>query len=102
MVGLNDRIAIGAMKAILEGGLQVPSNVSIVGFDNLDVTAWTHPTVTTIDQQVELLMATAASVLMQQIRDPETEKHQAQLIRPVLKNRMSTGPVPLSGKTAVA
>lgn len=100
VIGLNDRIAIGAMKAIVEGGLQVPGNVSIVGFDNLDVTAWTSPTVTTIDQQVELLMSTAASVLLQQIRDPETEKRQSQLIRPVLKNRMSTGPAPTNGKTA--
>ncbi|MDV7399749.1 substrate-binding domain-containing protein, partial [Arthrospira platensis SPKY1] len=90
VIGLNDRIAIGAMKAILEGGLKVPEQVSIVGFDNLDVSAWTTPTVTTIDQQVELLMSTAASVLLQQIRDPEAEKLQTQLIRPVLKNRMST------------
>jgi LacI family transcriptional regulator len=45
----NDRIAMGAYRAINELGLQIPADVSVVGFDNLDVIApWLHPGLTTV------------------------------------------------------
>ncbi|MDQ8205367.1 LacI family DNA-binding transcriptional regulator [Pelagicoccus sp. SDUM812003] len=52
VIALNDRVAIGAMKAIREWGYSMPKDFSVVGFDNLDVGQWTEPALTTVGQNV--------------------------------------------------
>lgn len=44
----SDPIAIGAMKALLENGYQIPQDVSIIGFDNIDASNYTFPPMTTV------------------------------------------------------
>jgi LacI family transcriptional regulator, repressor for deo operon, udp, cdd, tsx, nupC, and nupG len=46
----NDEIAMGAMKALREHGLGVPQDVSIIGFDNLDIAEYCSTPLTTIHQ----------------------------------------------------
>ena len=46
----NDREAIGAMRAVREQGLRVPRDVSIAGFDDLFLSSYTDPPLTTIRQ----------------------------------------------------
>lgn len=91
LICLNDRIALGACKVIQEAGVPIPADCSVIGFDNLEVTAWARPALTTIDQQIELMIATAVSMLMQSVRarEPSAER---QSIRPSLRVRESTGP----------
>src|SRR6185295_16097431 len=48
----NDTTAIGAMFAVRNAGLQVPRDVSVVGFDNVALSACTYPALTTVDQFV--------------------------------------------------
>jgi len=63
----NDVLAFGAVRAIIEAGLNVPSDISIVGFDNVEISAVIHPPLTTIHQPkyemgraaVEILLAAA-------------------------------------------
>ncbi len=46
----NDMSALGAMRAIRMRGLRVPEDISIVGFDDIFVASYTHPTLTTVRQ----------------------------------------------------
>ncbi len=63
----NDIIAFGAVRAIIEAGMRVPEDVSIIGFDNVDMASVIHPPLTTIHQPkyeigcnaVEMLLAAA-------------------------------------------
>ena len=50
ILAANDLMAIGCMKAAQEMGLNVPGDVSVVGFDNLDITNLCSPPLTTINQ----------------------------------------------------
>lgn len=47
---INDLMAIGAMRSVIEHGLSVPDDISIVGFDGLDVGKYYNPSLTTIKQ----------------------------------------------------
>jgi LacI family transcriptional regulator len=44
----NDMTAIGALGAIHERGLRVPEDISIVGFDDIQISAFTQPALTTV------------------------------------------------------
>ncbi|PYZ92798.1 LacI family transcriptional regulator [Salipaludibacillus keqinensis] len=44
----NDLIAIGALKALAEHGISVPKQVSLIGFDNIRLTEYTNPSLTTM------------------------------------------------------
>lgn len=46
----NDVIAFGCMRAMLERGIRIPQDISIVGFDNVEISQITCPPLTTIDQ----------------------------------------------------
>jgi LacI family transcriptional regulator len=60
----NDIMAFGAMIALRQAGLQVPDDVAVVGFDNISATAYTNPTLTTIQQPFYEMGQTAARVLI--------------------------------------
>jgi len=50
LIAYNDLMAIGAMRAIRAAGLRIPADVSVVGFDNVDLAAYVDPPLTTIAQ----------------------------------------------------
>jgi len=50
----SDLIAIGAMKALEEAGIAVPKDVSIMGFDDIPIAAYTYPPLTTVQQNTLL------------------------------------------------
>lgn len=49
---MTDELAIGAMRAVRDAGLRVPGDISIVGFDDIDISAYTTPSLTTIRQPI--------------------------------------------------
>jgi LacI family transcriptional regulator len=51
VVCYNDLTAIGALRAVAATGRSVPGDVSLVGFDDIDLAQWTDPPLTTISQQ---------------------------------------------------
>ncbi|MBW3112733.1 LacI family transcriptional regulator [Bacillus sp. MCCB 382] len=54
----NDHIAFGALKALREAGLDVPEDVSLIGFDNILLTEYTSPALTTMSvPRVEMAVA---------------------------------------------
>lgn len=55
----SDSLAIGASRAILESGLRIPQDISVAGYDGLDMAKYYNPTITTIKQPVvEMALAT--------------------------------------------
>lgn len=87
----NDAMAIGAMQCLQKHGRQIPAEVSIVGFDDIEAGAHTQPTLTTIRVDKEELGAVALRRLMEMI---ETKKElPGKVFTPVeLVVRQSTAP----------
>ena len=63
----NDPVAIGAMRALLEAGLDVPNDVAIVGTGNVHYSDALAVPLTTIDQKTSQIGARAAELLLEQI-----------------------------------
>lgn len=92
LLALNDEIAIGAMRGLQDAGLRVPRDLSVMGFNNQDISLMTSPTLTTIDQNIAETVATAAEVLLAQLTEGVRAKPIVRLIKPSLVVRESTGP----------
>ncbi|MRG61164.1 LacI family DNA-binding transcriptional regulator [Agromyces sp. CFH 90414] len=67
----NDAVALGAMRVLQEAGLRVPHDVRIIGFDDLDETRYTMPTLSTIDPGRRLIAETAVEFLVERINAGE-------------------------------
>ncbi|MDP4146480.1 MAG: LacI family DNA-binding transcriptional regulator [Bacillota bacterium] len=65
----NDNMAIGAIKAIQESQLKVPEHISVIGFDNIETTAYTTPSLTTVYQDQHEIGLRAAETLINCIKD---------------------------------
>ncbi|WP_271010130.1 LacI family DNA-binding transcriptional regulator [Paucibacter sp. B51] len=63
----NDLMALGLLDAARARGLQVPEDLSLVGFDDIPAAAHTHPALTTVQQDYEQLGGSAVRLLLQQI-----------------------------------
>jgi DNA-binding LacI/PurR family transcriptional regulator len=64
----NDVMAFGVVQAALETGKSIPQDVSLVGFDNLEVSALIHPPLTTIHQPKYDIGQAAVESLLRQAR----------------------------------
>lgn len=63
----NDTVAMGVMKALDEAGIAVPQDISLVGFDNIDTSAYLKPNLTTIDIPKKELGRLAVKVLLDRL-----------------------------------
>ncbi|WP_448212761.1 LacI family DNA-binding transcriptional regulator [Colwellia sp. MEBiC06753] len=54
LFGASDLIAIGAMRALQEHGLNVPEDVAVIGFDDIPMASFTFPALTTAKQNTKL------------------------------------------------
>lgn len=66
----NDDMAVGAMNCVFERGLQVPSDVSIVGFDDSGFSLFTNPSLTTVKRPMETISEHGARKLLKLIKEP--------------------------------
>ena len=87
----NDIAAIGAIRAFMNRGLQVPADISVVGFDDIQSAAFHNPSLTTIRQPLAQMGTTAARILLQRIRGQATFPDFVP-IHPELVIRESTSP----------
>ena len=69
-IAMNDRLAIGALTYLREQGIRVPDDLAIVGFDNLDISPWYDPPLTTVDHVIPKIFREAVATLIQQIQSP--------------------------------
>jgi LacI family transcriptional regulator len=66
-----DLMAVGAMKAARDAGLNVPADLAVVGFDDIQLASLLDPSLTTIYQDKVGLGRAAARALLEQIENPE-------------------------------
>jgi LacI family transcriptional regulator len=90
LFAFNDISAIGAMRAFREAGRQVPDEVSVVGFDDIQSAAFQNPGLTTVRQPLGEMGEMAARMLLNRLGGAETEAEIT--ISPQLIVRESTGP----------
>jgi LacI family transcriptional regulator len=92
IVAGSDFMAIGILRALLEEGLRVPDDVSLVGFDDADLSQYTVPPLTTVRQD---RVAMGRGAVQQLVAMIEGTGEASPLILPTqLIVRKSTGPVP--------
>ena len=60
---MSDMLAIGTMEALKSLGYRIPADYSVVGYDGLEVTNYTDPKITTVDQNIKRKGYEAASLL---------------------------------------
>lgn len=88
---VNDFTAVGALKAAMKAGVNVPNDISIVGFDDIPLASAIYPELTTIKQQMDQLGSTAVQVLHRLIMKEKVKK--LTVIEPELVVRESTMPI---------
>ena len=67
----NDATAIGLLQTFNKYGVKVPQDISIIGFDNIELTAFTSPSISTISVDKEGMGQEAARKLFERIQNPE-------------------------------
>lgn len=80
IVATNDFSAIGAYKAVKEAGLKVGQDISIVGFDNIDIAENVDPPLTTVNCDTKLMADQATKILDQRINGKEKERQVQEVI----------------------
>jgi len=68
LVSFNDLAAIGAIRALSDANLRVPEDVSVVGFDDINIAAYHNPRLTTVRQPLHNMGETAARILLQRMQ----------------------------------
>ncbi|HEX6350101.1 MAG TPA: LacI family DNA-binding transcriptional regulator [Candidatus Dormibacteraeota bacterium] len=84
VLAMSDMAAIGMMAAAQEAGRRVPEDLSVVGFDDLPMAAWTRPGLTTVRQPIA-----------------EKGRLAAKLVISLLEGRRAASPAPLETKLVV-
>lgn len=77
IVCMADIIAVGVLDSAQARGVQVPHDLSVIGFDDLELSRWTNPPLTTVAQPVEEKGLFAAQLLLQTLQDPALLTHHA-------------------------
>ena len=75
VIAMNDIMAAGAMNAVLDRGLTVPGDVSIVGFDNRGMSSYLRPRLTTVNIDLEKLGLKATETAIEMINKTNSGEH---------------------------
>ena len=73
VVCANDQSAIGVLQVFARGGVRVPDDVAVVGFDDIFPASLLHPPLTTVHQPMRLLGARACARLLDRLSDPSLQ-----------------------------
>ncbi|KMN20414.1 LacI family DNA-binding transcriptional regulator [Pseudomonas weihenstephanensis] len=87
----NDMMGIGVLRAAAERHIRVPEQLSVIGFDDVQMSRYVYPALTTVGQSILQLGETAAQVLLRRIATPQQAVEQL-IVAPSIVLRESTGP----------
>jgi LacI family transcriptional regulator len=91
VVCVNDLCAIGLMLGLQSPGVDIPGELSVVGFDGIDLATYVHPTLTTVAATPTHVGEVAASMLLDAIDEPDA---------PPARVRIELGPMIMGASTA--
>lgn len=86
----NDLMAFGVMNGLREHGIRVPEDVSVVGFDDVSPSSYSHPTLTTVRQDVLSLGTLAATEILDALETKQPLRRRRTLLPVELVVRDST------------
>ena len=89
----SDVMAVGVLRALREHGIRVPADVSLVGFDDIDFSSYTDPSLTTVRQDAVMMGQHALSCL-RDLLEGMTPAQSPLIVPTQLIVRDSTGPAP--------
>ncbi|MEE7463757.1 LacI family transcriptional regulator [Methylobacterium fujisawaense] len=93
VVAASDRVAFGVLRALHEGGVRVPAEIRVVGFDNLSQGAYAVPSLTSVDVPVLDMVRSAFATLVELIEGTRAPDDFAQTLFPArLVVRESSAP----------
>jgi LacI family transcriptional regulator len=88
----NDMIGIGVLRAAAERHILVPTQLSVIGFDDIQMSRYVYPALTTVGQSILQLGEMAAEVLLRRIGTPALATEH-RIVTPSIVLRESTAPV---------
>lgn len=88
----NDMIGIGVLRAAAERNVRVPAELSVIGFDDIQMSRYVYPALTTVGQSILQLGEMAAEVLLRRIATPGLATDQ-RIVTPSIVLRESTAPL---------
>ena len=86
----NDLMALGAYEAVFEAGLKLPEDISIVGYDDIEVASVIRPALTTISQPEYQLGVEAAKLLINNLESNEQLEQEDRILAAELVERNSS------------
>ncbi len=96
LIGVNDVIATGIMAALVDLGIKVPQQMSVMGFDNSFLSKCSYPKLTTVDQCIKQRAELAVQMLTARLEEEEISEHPHKATYdPILLRRDSTGKAPI-------
>lgn len=90
IVCATDKLALQTISSAQQIGIRIPEDLSIVGFDDIEEASEYFPSLTTIQQPISEISATAIDLLISMIQNKEKEFPEEQIIEPKLIVRSST------------
>lgn len=99
IVAASDLMALGAVRAVREAGRLVPYDVSVIGYDDTELMAYTDPPLTTVRQPVDTISEHAVQLLLAQVGGQPFRTTEYR-VRPELVVRGTTGRAPLLAERA--
>lgn len=87
----DDRLAMGAVRAIREAGLSIPDDIALVGYDDTEISKYQTPSLTTVRQPSKKIGELAANILFERIKSKKPVKIRQVILKPELVIRKSSG-----------
>ncbi len=82
---MSDVMAIGAIRALSDRGVRVPEDVSVMGFDGLEIGNFTAPRLSSVCQNAPLLARRSMEILLEHIEHPQPPRHETIDVRVELR-----------------
>ncbi|MFI5696814.1 LacI family DNA-binding transcriptional regulator [Kribbella sp. NPDC051586] len=73
ILGLNDTLALGALRVLTQRGIRVPDDVALAGFDNIDEANYSTPSLTTVDPGRAEIARKAVDLLVRRMAGDDSE-----------------------------
>ena len=88
----NDMLGMGLLRAAAERKLRVPAELSVIGFDDIQMCRYVYPALTTVGQSILHLGELAAGQLLERVQGKATGAPRRHVIAPHIISRESTAP----------